>query len=50
MTLQGTRDISSSITMSDIIWVIKSRKNEMGGACGTYREEKTCIQGFGGVT
>ena len=21
-------------------------KNEMGGACGTYREEETCIQSF----
>jgi hypothetical protein len=25
-------------------------KNEMGGACSTYRGEKRCIQGFGGET
>jgi len=23
-------------------------KNEMGGACGTYRGEERCMQGFGG--
>jgi hypothetical protein len=23
-------------------------KNEMGGACSTYRSEERCIQGFGG--
>ena len=25
-------------------------KNEMSGACGTYRKEEWCIQGFSGVT
>jgi hypothetical protein len=24
------------------------KKNEMGGACGTYGREERCIQGFGG--
>jgi hypothetical protein len=23
-------------------------KNEMGGACGTYGGEESCVQGFGG--
>jgi hypothetical protein len=27
---------------------VKIRKTEMGRACGTYMEEETCIQGFGG--
>jgi len=25
-------------------------RDEMGGACRTYGEEKRCIQGFGGET
>jgi hypothetical protein len=32
----------------DIAWVIKSKKNEMGGACGTYGANERCIRGFGG--
>jgi hypothetical protein len=23
------------------------KEDEMGRACGTYREEKTCVEGFG---
>jgi hypothetical protein len=26
------------------------KKNEMGGACGTYAEQESCIKGFGGET
>ena len=26
------------------------KKNEMGGACGTYGGEERCVQGFGGET
>jgi hypothetical protein len=26
------------------------KKNEMGGACGTYGGQEKCIQGFGGET
>jgi len=25
-------------------------KNEMGGACGRYRRQQICMQGFGGET
>jgi hypothetical protein len=25
-----------------------TRNNQMGGACGTYGENKSCIQDFGG--
>jgi hypothetical protein len=33
-----------------IIWVSKSKKNEMDGACGTYGGQGRCTQGFGGET
>ena len=32
------------------IRVDQIEKNEMGGACTTYRGEEGCIQGFGGET
>jgi len=32
----------------NIVWVIKSRKNDMGRACSTYGGEERCIQGLGG--
>jgi hypothetical protein len=32
----------------NIMRVIKSRRYEMGGACGTYGRQKRCVQGFGG--
>jgi hypothetical protein len=32
----------------NIVWVIKSEKNEMGGACSLYGREERYIQGFGG--
>jgi len=28
----------------------KIEKNEMGGACNAYGEQKRCMQGFGGET
>jgi len=31
-----------------IVRVLKSRKNEMGGACSAYWEGKRRVQGFGG--
>ena len=33
-----------------IIQVIKVKRNEMGGACGTYDRHEKCIQGFDGGT
>jgi len=30
------------------IWMIKIKKNEMGGSCSTYGREDMCIQGLGG--
>ena len=33
---------------SNIVRLIK--KNEMGGACGTYGGRESCAQGFGGET
>ena len=33
---------------SNIVRLIK--KNEMGGACGTYGGRERCAQGFGGET
>ena len=33
-----------------ILRVIKSKKNVMGGACGTYGGRQRCAQGFGGET
>jgi hypothetical protein len=34
----------------NIVRVIKSQKNEMGGACSTYVGDERCIQGFGAET
>ena len=34
----------------NILRVIKSNKNEMGGACRKYEEEERCVQGFDGET
>jgi len=34
----------------NIVQVIKSEKNRMGGACSTNGSEERCIQGFGGET
>ena len=34
----------------NIVRGIKSRKNEMGVACGTYGGRERCAQGFGGET
>ena len=33
-----------------LLWVIKSRKNEIGKACGTYVTGERCIQCFGRKT
>jgi hypothetical protein len=32
------------------IWMIRSRKNEMGGARGTYGRQERYVQGFGRET
>jgi hypothetical protein len=40
--------VGSSLTKYS--WGYQIQKNEVGGACGTYGEQDTCIQGFGGET
>jgi len=35
-------------SLTSIVRVIKIEKNEMGGACSTYRGEERYVQGFGG--
>jgi len=39
---EGFRDLC----LTNIIWMIKT--NEIGGACGAYRVDDMCLQGFGG--
>jgi hypothetical protein len=34
----------------NIMWVIKSRKNGIGGKCGMCRGREMCVQDFGGDT
>jgi hypothetical protein len=34
----------------NIVLVIKSKKNQMGGACSAYGREERCIQGCGEET
>jgi len=31
-------------------WVDQIKRNEMGGACGTYGGDVSCIEGFGRET
>jgi len=40
----------TSVRLSKYYCGYQIQKNEMGGACCTYRGEKRCIQGFGGAT
>jgi hypothetical protein len=42
MLQNGSQDIGV------IIQVIKVKRNEMGGACGTYDRHEKCLQGFDG--
>jgi hypothetical protein len=37
-------------SLPDIIWVIKSKRTEMGSACSKYGGNEMCIQGFSGET
>jgi hypothetical protein len=37
-------------TLHQIFSGYQIKKNEMGGACSTYREGERCIQDFGGET
>ena len=43
-------ELNDLYSSPNIIQVIKLKKNEMGGACGTYEGEERHIQGFGGET
>jgi hypothetical protein len=37
-------------TLRQMLFGRSIKKNEMGGACGTYGGEGRCINGFGGET
>ena len=41
------RDLYS---LPNIVQVVKTKKNEMGGACGTYGGGERCAQGSSGET
>jgi len=43
-------ELSDLYCSPNIVRVIKSKKNEMGGACSAYGGEERRIQGFGGET
>ena len=37
-------------SLPNIVQVVKTKKNEMGGACGTYGGGERCAQGSSGET
>ena len=41
-------ELNDPYTSPNIVWVITSRKNEMGGACSAYGREERRTQGFSG--
>jgi hypothetical protein len=41
------KELNDLYSSPNIIWVIKTEKNEMGRACNMYGGEERCIQGFG---
>jgi hypothetical protein len=43
-------ELNDLYSSPNIIRVIKSRKNEMGGACSTYGRKERCVQDSGGET
>ena len=43
-------ELNDLYSSPNIVRVIKSKKNVMGGACGTYGGSERCAQGFGGET
>jgi hypothetical protein len=43
-------ELSYRYPLHNIMRVVKSKKNEMGGACGAYGGGERCAQGSGGET
>ena len=41
-------ELSDLYSLPNIVWVVKIKKNELGGACGAYRGGERCVQGSGG--
>ena len=41
-------ELSDLYSLPNIVWVVKIKKNELGGACGAYRGGERCAQGSGG--
>ena len=45
-----SEELSDLCSLPNIVLVVKSRRNEMGGACGVYWGGERCAQGSGGET
>jgi len=43
-------ELNDPYSSRNIVLVIKTRKDKMGGACSTCGGQEKCIQGFGGET
>jgi hypothetical protein len=43
-------ELNNLYSSPNIVWVIKSRKNEMGWACSADGEGERIVQGLGGET
>jgi len=43
-------DLNDVYSSPNIVWVVKLKKNEMGGTCNIYGGKHRYIQGFGGET
>jgi hypothetical protein len=43
-------ELNTSVLLTQYCSGDKLEKDEMGGTCSTYGEERRCIQGFGGET
>ena len=43
-------ELNNLYSSPNIVRVIKSPKNEMGGSCSGYGGRERCVQGFGGET
>ena len=44
------KELSDRYSSPNIVRVVKSRRNEMGEACGAYGGRERCAQGSGGET
>jgi len=44
------KGLYDSYSSPNIVVVIKTKKNKMGGSCSTCGGKEKCVQGFGGET